>query len=172
MAPKSEIVDEVFRKFKMDTAPGVSGWTQPLLSVALRRPAVVAFVSVLAGLVAQGSAPGHQLLCASRLTPLVKSGGGIRPIAVGELLFRLLAKVLLRHYFKPNMLLPSQLGVGSKGGVEPVVRAVERALADDLPKSVMHFQWSVSERPSPGSGQPWIDTQTFRFAQLYLRWNF
>jgi len=36
----------------------------------------------------------------------------------------------------------------------------------------MHFQWSVSERPSPGSGQPWIDTETFRFAQLYLKWNF
>jgi hypothetical protein len=139
MAPKADIVDEVFRKFKLDTAPGVSGWTQPLLSVALRRPAVVAFVSVLAGLVAQGSAPGHQLLCASRLTPLIKSDGGIRPIAVGELLFRLVSKVLLRHYFKPDMLLPSQLGVGSKGGVEPVVRAVERALVDDLPKTYSHL---------------------------------
>jgi len=139
MAPKADIVDEVFRKFKLDTAPGISGWTQPLLSVALRRPAVVSFVSVLAGLVAQGSAPGHQLLCASRLTPLIKSDGGIRPIAVGELLFRLVSKVLLRHYFKPDMLLPSQLGVGSKGGVEPVVRAVERALADSLPKTYRHL---------------------------------
>ena len=139
MAPKADIVDEVFRKFKMDTAPGVSGWTQPLLSVALRRPAVVTFVSVLAGLVAQGAAPGHRLLCASRLTPLVKPDGGTRPIAVGELLFRLVAKVLLRHYFKPDMLLPNQLGVGSKGGVEPVVRAVQRALDDELPKSCTHL---------------------------------
>ena len=61
MTPKADIIDEVFRKFKLDTAPGVSGWTQPLLSVALRRPAVVTFVSVLAGLVAQGAAPGQQL---------------------------------------------------------------------------------------------------------------
>ena len=139
MAPKADIIEPVFRSFKMDTAPGISGWTQPLLSVALRRPAVVAFVSVLAGLVAQGQAPGQQLLCASRLTPLVKSDGGIRPIAVGELLFRLVSKILLRHYFKPDMLLPNQLGVGSKGGVEPVVRAVQRALDDELPKSYSHL---------------------------------
>lgn len=139
MIPKADIIESVFRTFKMDTAPGVSGWTQPLLSVALRRPAVVKMVSVLVGLVAQGSAPGQQLLCASRLTPLAKPDGGVRPIAVGELLFRLIAKVLLRHYFKPDMLLPVQLGVGSRGGTEPIVRAVERALADDLPQRYTHL---------------------------------
>lgn len=37
------------------------------------------------------------------------------------------------------MLLPNELGVGSKGGVEPVVRAVERALADELPKTYTHL---------------------------------
>jgi hypothetical protein len=37
------------------------------------------------------------------------------------------------------MLLPFQLGVGSKGGVEPVVRAVEKALEGSLPDEYSHL---------------------------------
>ncbi|KAE8240653.1 hypothetical protein A4X03_0g8455, partial [Tilletia caries] len=75
---------------------------------------------------ALGNAPGQSLLGAAALTPLNKQGGGVRPIAAGELLYRLCAKVLLKSLPPANALLPSQLGVGSPGGVEPIVRLLER----------------------------------------------
>ena len=93
-------------------------WPEPPASRAIRQPSTL------------GEA----------LTPLAKpDDGGVRPIAVGEPLYGLCAKVLLRHYFGPDFLLPCQLGVGSKGGVEPVVHVVERALDKTLPQSYTHL---------------------------------
>jgi len=54
-----------------------------------------------------------------------------------ELLYKLCGKVLPKHSFRPDMLLPFQLEVGFKGRAEPVVRAVEKALEGSLPN-----QWS------------------------------
>ncbi len=79
------------------------------------------------------------MLCTSRVTPLLKKDGGIRPIACGELLYRLATKVLLRKAFRSDYLEPFQLGVGSKGGVEPVVRTVEMALAGQLDQDLTSF---------------------------------
>ena len=136
--PSLDLIRQCFDSFKPDTAPGVSGWTAPLLGHALGNADVSAFVLLLTRQVAQGVAPGQQLLCASRLTPLLKADGGIRPIAVGELLYRLVTKALVRHYSAPAQLLPFQFGVGSSGGTEPITRALERALAGDLPKAFTH----------------------------------
>jgi hypothetical protein len=80
------------------------------------------------GLILNGSAPGQSMLCASRLTPLAKPDGGVRPIAVGELLYRLCVKAILRHTVHPNMLLPCQFGVGTPGGVEPMIRAIQHTV--------------------------------------------
>jgi len=113
------------------SAPGISGWTV-LLKLATKAPKVIEFLTTLTGMVGQGSAPGQSMLCASRLTPLLKKDGGLRPIAVGDLLYRLVTKVLLRHHFKPDWLLPTQFGVGTKGGVEPVIRTIQRARDDEL----------------------------------------
>jgi len=50
-----------------------------------------------------------------------------------ELLYKLCGKVLPKHSFRPDMLLPFQLEVRSKEGAEPVVRAVEKAVEGSLP---------------------------------------
>ena len=136
--PELALIKDCFAAFKPDTAPGVSGWTPPLLGHALADPDVAAFVLLLTRHVAQGSAPGQQLLCTSRLTPLLKTDGGIRPIAVGELLYRLVSKTLVRHFSAPGQLLPWQFGVGSPGGTEPITRAIERAIDFDLPAPYRH----------------------------------
>lgn len=136
--PEVELLHTCFSNFKPDTAPGVSGWTVPLLGRALGSEEVVAMLALLTKQVASGTAPGGELLCMSRLTPLVKSDGGIRPIAVGDLIWRLIARVLVRHYSTPSMLLPWQFGVGTPGGVEPVTRALERALDGSLPVKYTH----------------------------------
>jgi hypothetical protein len=59
---------------------------------------------------------------------LEKGKGDVRPIAVGELLYRVAAKAILRTLFKEDMLLPNQLGVCSKGGVEPAVFQLAEAI--------------------------------------------
>jgi hypothetical protein len=125
--PSEEDLMAAFKTFKPDTSPGLSGWTHHLLATALRVPAFLKAIHTLTGLIVAGAAPGQPMLCASRLTPLRKPDGGLRLVAVGDLIYRLATKAIIRHSNRRDFLLPYQFGVGSKGGVEPVVRAVERA---------------------------------------------
>lgn len=126
--PSTEAIVEALYSFKPDTAPGVSGWTVPLLKVAIRSDSVKKMLTRLVGMFLAGSAPGRELLCSSRLVALEKPDGGIRPIAVGELVYRLCTKAILRHSFTPDFLNTCQFGVGTKGGVEPLIRAVQRVV--------------------------------------------
>jgi hypothetical protein len=48
-------------------------------------------------------------------------------MAVGDMIYRLVTKAIIRHSERRDFLLPYHFGVGKKGGVEPVVRAAERA---------------------------------------------
>ena len=138
-APKDDDVMTSIHSFKADTAPGISGWTVPLLRLAAKSPKFVDFLTSLTASVSANTAVGASMLCASRLTPLLKDNGKIRPIAVGELFYRLATKTILRVAFKPDFLEKYQLGVGSKGGVEPIVRAVERALEGSLDQKYTHI---------------------------------
>jgi len=79
-------------------------------------------------MIRQGTAPGRELLCASRLIPFEKPEGGIRPIAVGDMLYRIAQKAILSTSFRPEMLLPNQLGVNSAGGVEPAIFILNEAI--------------------------------------------
>src|SRR5437867_4203192 len=72
-----------------------------------------------------GTCPGHGLLTASQLVALDEGEEDIRPIAVGDLVYRVLAKAILKANFRPGSLLPCQFGVGT--GVEPAIRLVQRA---------------------------------------------
>jgi hypothetical protein len=46
-------------------------------------------------MIRQGTAPGGSLLCAARLIGLEKPDGGIRPIAIGDLIYRVATKAIL-----------------------------------------------------------------------------
>jgi hypothetical protein len=137
--PPEETLLAAFKSFKPDTAPGISGWTHHLLAVALRSRVVLKALHTLTGLIAAGTAPAQSMLCSSRLTALIKPDGGYRPIAVGELVYRLCTKAILRHSSRPDFLLPFQYGVGTRGGVEPVIRGAQRALDDSLGRSFTHL---------------------------------
>ncbi len=138
-SPTADEVAKGLESFNKFTAAGVSGWTVPLLRVAAHVPKVAEMLGMVTKMVGAGTCPGASMLCASRLTPLLKKDGGLRPIAVGELIYRLATKVLLRHYFKPDFLLPTQFGVGSKGGVEPITRLVAKAVDGQLNRRYSHL---------------------------------
>ena len=127
-APDIDTIQKALDSFKPDTAPGVSGWSVPLLKTAAKREPVKQFLQLLCAAIAKNTAPGRSMLRTSRLIPLKKDDGSIRPIAVGELIYRLCAKALIISHFQPDFLLPFQLGVKSIGGVEPIVRLTERVL--------------------------------------------
>lgn len=57
---------DAFRSFKQDTAPGISGWTVPLLKVALRSLKVTEMLHTLCTLMIAGGCPGRSMLCTSR----------------------------------------------------------------------------------------------------------
>jgi hypothetical protein len=130
--PTAEDIHQALASFATDTAAGLSGWSVPLLREACKRSQVVEFLLQLCKQIQNGSAPGSQLLIASRLVALDKEDNGVRPIAVGDMIYRLVAKVILRKQFATDQLAPFQLGVQSPGGVEPIVHLLRHAIDGDL----------------------------------------
>lgn len=67
------------------------------------------------------------LIAGAKLVFLPKSDGGIRPIAVGELVRRLAGKMLVSRYQKQvaDLLQPHQLGVAAPLGLERIVHGVQ-----------------------------------------------
>ena len=134
---------EVFnavKSFRRGSAAGPSGLRPEHLKVAVKSPspnksdrALEALTKVVnlavAGKVPEAVAP---FLCGARLHAANKKAGGIRPIAVGNLLRRLVSKLVsfgLAHKVA-SKLAPHQLGVGVRGGCEAIVHAVRQALED------------------------------------------
>jgi len=132
------------RKFPFDCNGGPSGWTPHLLNIALENPDVVQFVHLLTALVISESAPGQRLLTASILTPVPKASGKIRPITSGELLYRLVAKIIIAVTDCRALLLPQQFGVKTPGGVEPIIRLIEQATHDPAHASSVLYSLDFS----------------------------
>ena len=86
-----------------------------------------------------GTQPGHGLLCSARLIALAKPDGGTRPIAIGDLIYRTCAKAILSENRKTNHLSKRQFGVGSKGGVEPIVHITRMAVNHRLSQPDTHL---------------------------------
>ena len=122
-------VTAAIRSTSYDTAGGPSGWSTSLLKTASKSPDFVRFLVKLANMIAQGTAPGARFLLSSSLVPLQESGATkIRPIAIGEHFYRIAAKALARNFRSSGDLAPCQLGVGTAGGVEPIVWKVQKAV--------------------------------------------
>lgn len=122
-------------KMALDTASGPSGWSVGLMRIALRSDAVRAGLAAFLQGMLRDEARGQRYCCASRLVVLSKPGGGVRPIAVGEVPYRLFMSAVLTNAGSAirGGLLPTQFGVRNPGGVEPIVRMVEHAVAGDVP---------------------------------------
>jgi len=134
------VLVRAMKSFPSSSAPGPSGLRPTHLREAALCQcfsarnraclALLAFVRMLAS----GRAPPNitPLLCGASLLACQKKGGGLRPIAVGEVLRRLTSKCLA---FTVNpaaaqLLAPVQVGVGVRGGCEAVVHALGRTLRD------------------------------------------
>jgi hypothetical protein len=79
-APDLAGLQTALDSFKSDTAPGISGWTVPLLRIAFKSDSVQKMVTTLCGMMLSGKAPAQRMWCSSRLVALSKPGGGLGPL--------------------------------------------------------------------------------------------
>ena len=95
---------------------------------------LIAFITQVINLFLDGKCPGElgEYIASAPLTPLIKPGGGIRPIAVGTIWRRLVSKVgafMIGHsldgYFDDL-----QFGVGVPGGREAILHSVNSFIED------------------------------------------
>ncbi len=93
--------------------------------------------------VAAGQAPPSiaPFLASAPLTPLKKKDGSIRPVAVGEVLRRIVSKLAMKHVCveASELLQPLQMAIGVRHGTEAILHSLNRAIrAENLsPYSVL-----------------------------------
>lgn len=138
---RGDTVARCVRSFPAGTAPGPSALRATHLKEALECPAPASSDKVLLALtqliqiLADGFLPVDVAphFCGANLFACKKKNGGIRPIAVGEVLRRLASKVLVQLTSKEaaSLLSPLQVGVSISGGCEAIVHAASSLQSDD-----------------------------------------
>ena len=111
------------------SAPGPSGLRFAHLQAFREHPRALAYLGAICDRIADGNVPESAvaLLALTKLTPLLKDGGGIRPVAGGECLRKLAARALVREH--RGTLLAAvgscQYGAGRPGGAETLIHAIQ-----------------------------------------------
>jgi len=112
--------------------------------------ALVQALAQLARLWVEGSLPVHHgpVWCGANLIPLVKRDNGVRPVAVGDTLRRLVGKVLLATPLareQVGALHPVQVGVGVRNATESVamgMQSLASTLAGATPWAALQVDFS------------------------------
>jgi hypothetical protein len=127
------VVSKVLKSFPLDSAPGPSGLRIQHLLESLtpsQGTAVTEQLTQVVQLLAQGGAPAQlaEDFAGAKLLALKKPKGGIRPIAIGEVLRRIVGKCLCdtvkedaQQFFEPL-----QVGVACKLGVDAAVHSCRK----------------------------------------------
>ena len=139
-------VDKAARRFRRGSAPGPDGLRPEHLRVALqaapgRRERALQSLTRLINMMAAGGVPDEvaPYLAGARLHAAKKKSGGLRPIAVGNLMRRLVGKCCAAKVQDRAAALfsPHQLGVGIRGGCEAIVHSAKKVLVHRFWKLVM-----------------------------------
>lgn len=82
------------------------------------------------------------MLLACRLVALPKQGGGVRPLALGEVCARIISICAVRLARRvPDALAPTQLGVGVPGAIESILHSVRSAVRQNPDWLVVTLDW-------------------------------
>ena len=136
----AEGLAKALKSFPSGSAPGPSSFRPTHFKEAVFCPspdranrALLALLDVI-NLMGAGDVPSMVVphLCGASLLASKKKGGGVRPIAVGEVLRRLTSKCISRAVRSDasRILTPTQVGVGVPCGCEAIVLAVARVQED------------------------------------------
>ena len=144
-APSLSDVRKQLRKFRLGTAAGCSGLSaQHLLDLTctLGNSQMYEALSTVSGLLMNGCVPvdARRHFFGGKLVALVKHDLSLRPIACGEILRRLAAKLLcakVKKLVAPMLLNAAQIGVAVAGGADAmcyVARRLSRRWLRDRPR--------------------------------------
>ena len=133
-------VEKAARRFRRGSAPGPSGLRPEHLLVTLqaapgRRDRALQGLTQLTNTMARGGVPEEvaPYLAGARLHAAKKKRGGLRPIAVGNMLRRLVGKCCATKLQEKaaGLFKPHQLGVGVRSGCEAIIHSVRQLLEAD-----------------------------------------
>ena len=140
--PKKPDEDDILKEGKrinLEASGGPSGWNNRHLKVAMRSPSFVKFLTVYSGMMAVGTAPGRDIMRVSEGIALAEPNDAdpekIRPISMGEVIFKLCALTSCRKNRKPGDLMSTQYGNGTMGGAEPLIKLKKEFLLDETKHS-------------------------------------
>jgi hypothetical protein len=114
-------------------APGPSGYGSNFMQVLAADAACVTAMAVLIGHIVNDKLPAtvRNLLNTCILVSLEKDGGGRRPVAMGDMLYRMAARFALSLVLEPAQcaLRPYQFSVGVEDGCTQVVQSLQHLLS-------------------------------------------
>lgn len=114
---------------KQETSAGLTGMTKEVVQCLVNTDEGLEYVRLLVEEIWAGHSPSMSLVSMGSGLALAKPNGGIRPIVIPGVLYRVLERVVLGLMQAPGKLAPIQLGVGTPGGTELIVHAVNGVLA-------------------------------------------
>ncbi len=128
-------------KYRIGKSSGLSGWPIGALRQALRDEDVAHALVRMAQKLGKGELVGGHVFRQARVTALKKSDGKIRPIVSTDIIERFATRMIMSSAKQQiqGALLPTQAGVGSKGGVEPILYTLQRWV--ELPADQQRFQY-------------------------------
>lgn len=132
------LVEKVLERLPRQSAGAFTLWSFDLLQqMTTLNSAVVDRVVKLVNTILRGNAGSAKVWCRSRVIALDKpDGGGLRPIAIGEPLYRLATRCLMASIARraAAALAPWQWGIGLSGGAEAIAHGCQFAAAVALQK--------------------------------------
>ena len=131
----------LLRQTDNGSAAGPSGWAGNMMSTLVTSELCRLGILALLKDILNGNIPddARELLLASRLVALDKPNGGSRPIAVGELFYRLAGVIAIKKVTAAaaRLLSPHQYGVGVSSGAERILHSLQHSLTDKHQKLAM-----------------------------------
>ncbi len=127
--------------YRIGKASGLSGWPIGVLRTAIKDEDVAWAFTRMAQQLGRGELKGAHVFRTARVTALRKKDGTPRPIVTTDILERFATRVVMASAKQQIQaaLLPTQTGVGTKGGVEPVLYTLHRWY--DLPADAQPFSF-------------------------------
>ena len=128
----------IIKRMATGAAPGPTGWTAELLLTLWEDSSCAEGLHAIISDICNARLPdsARKLLLSSRLLAIPKSGGGLRPISIGEILYRVSSSYLMDFISSsfPSLFPCIQKGVGARGGADRARHAVQLALELLKPK--------------------------------------
>jgi hypothetical protein len=124
----------LIRSSNNGSAGGPSGWAGNMLSSLVESDLCRAGIITLLSDIVNNNLPdqARQYLLSSRVVGLAKPDNGVRPIAIGEVFYRLAAVLAVRRVtaVASTLLMPHQYGIGVASGAERILHSMQHTLTD------------------------------------------